>query len=826
MRLARFISENIEPILMEWEGFARGVWPSPDPTPDVLRDHAAAILQAVVSDMEIHQSPQHRSDKSKGTTDGSGPLQRPSDLHGLERVQSGVSILMVISEYRALRASALRLWRASDPEPDLNDIDDITRFNESIDESLASAMRSFTKEVEHNRRLLRESEERFRVAQELSPNGFTILRPVRDERGRVIDFTWVYENPAIARLNGTDPAGVAGRRLLELFPKHADATFFETYRQVAESGNPSFLEAPFHDETGANPRWLRVAVVPNGQEIAVLAEDITERKEAAQHLAADLEAMKRLQRIGTIFFQESDLNIVLHEVLDAAIAITNADFGNVQLLDAASGGLRIAAQRGFPQWWLDFWNSTCEGRGCCGSALERGERVVVEDVEQDPIFAGTPALEVQLKAGVRSVQSTPLISLSGKPLGMFSTHYRTPRRPSRHELRLLDLLARQTADIIDRERSQTELESAKEAAVRANRAKDKFLATLSHELRTPLTPILAGSQLLIRREDLPAEAYPTIELIKRNVELEARLIDDLLDLSRVIHGKVQLSTSRIDIHQVIKNAVDICRPRLIEKSQALELHLNAEQTTVEGDLSRLQQSFWNLIINAVKFTEEYGRISIQTENQAGNVVVKVSDTGRGIDPALLPRLFAAFEQGVTDLSGGGLGLGLSITKGLIELHHGTITAFSQGVGKGSTFTVTLPASAETAAVEAEETSCHPCPGSKSILLVEDNEDTGLLMRTVLENGGHRVHLANNVASALETAGENNFDLLLCDIGLPDGSGLDVVSALRKSKAIDKAVAMTGYGMIEDVRRCTQAGFDTHLTKPVNIEELERLIAVL
>ncbi len=198
--------------------------------------------------------------------------------------------------------------------------------------------------------------------------------------------------------------------------------------------------------------------------------DITERKKVERQLAADLEAMTRLQQLGALFVKDGNLTPVLTEIVDAAIAISGADFGNIQLLDAQSSQLRIVAQRGFPQWWLDYWSKVSKGQGTCGTALEHLERVIIEDVERSPVFAGTPALEIQLKAGVRAVQSTPLLSRSGMPLGMFSTHYKTPQRPDSHTLALLDLLARQAADIIARTQAEEALRASNDELVRFNRA--------------------------------------------------------------------------------------------------------------------------------------------------------------------------------------------------------------------------------------------------------------------------------------------------------------------------------------------------------------------
>lgn len=378
------------------------------------------------------------------------------------------------------------------------------------------------------------------------------------------------------------------------------------------------------------------------------------------------------------------------------------------------------------------------------------------------------------------------------------------------------------ADITERKQAEEDLQAAKARAEEANQAKDRFLATLSHELRTPLVPVLAGTELLLRAKDLSSDARQnTLTLIKRNVEMEARLIDDLLDLTRVIHGKVPLNKCSVDLHRVIRDAIDVCQAIITQKNQELVLDFEAKPSTVWGDATRIQQIIWNVLINAARFTPERGRISIATGNQDGNMLtVRIEDSGKGIEPSLQAKLFTAFEQG--ESSRGGLGLGLAISKSLVEMHNGKISVYSEGAGKGSTFTITLPVSFAEEAPKEDRPSSLAISSPVRVLLVEDHEDTGVLMKHVLELAGNVVHHARDVASALKAAQEEDFDVLLCDIGLPDGSGFDVIERLGKRRP-GKAFALTGFGMDDDVQRSRAAGFDAHLTKPVDLDKLEEIL---
>lgn len=384
-------------------------------------------------------------------------------------------------------------------------------------------------------------------------------------------------------------------------------------------------------------------------------------------------------------------------------------------------------------------------------------------------------------------------------------------------------------DVTEEHMAADALRVAKEQAETANRAKDHFLAVLSHELRTPLTPIVAAVRLLEMRHTLPAEAQPTLELIRRNVELEARLIDDLLDLTSIARGKLSLNFANVVLETLMSSALDMSESDLRGKGLTLETTLGASSTLVFGDAARLQQIVWNLMKNAVKFTPAGGRIAVRMWNpDASTIAISVTDSGIGISAEALPRIFSAFEQADDSITRafGGLGLGLAIASTLALKHGGTLTAQSDGRDKGARFTLTLPLVKSGAQDEASPSAAQDpdeIVRSLKVLLVEDNEYTSSAMAQVLEVLGHQVTVATTVAQALSVAASDTFDLLVSDIGLPDGSGLDVARAWAGLQPGKPSVAITGYGMDEDIRRCHEAGFLDHLTKPVNFARLESLI---
>ena len=387
-------------------------------------------------------------------------------------------------------------------------------------------------------------------------------------------------------------------------------------------------------------------------------------------------------------------------------------------------------------------------------------------------------------------------------------------------------------DIDEVKRAQEGLLRAKDAAESASAAKDRFLAVLSHELRTPLTPVLTTVQMLERDPTLSASVRESLAVVRRNVELEARLIDDLLDLNRIAHGKLELHLGATDVHAKLDNVLQIIDSDLRARQLHVAVRKAAGKCHVTADPARVQQVLWNLLKNAVKFTPSGGNVEVRTRNtDGGELEVEVADTGIGIEPHVLPKLFEPFEQGSKEMTRmfGGLGLGLTISKALVERHGGSLAASSAGKDRGATFTIRLPnAAPPPAPADASAGGGSPAAGGaagRRVLLVEDHADTAKVMARVLRAWGYHVFAANDVGTALRIAAAERFDLLISDIGLPDGTGLELMRELLARRPI-KGIALTGYGLDSDIQATRSAGFDAHLTKPIKFGDVEDVIRQL
>ena len=380
-------------------------------------------------------------------------------------------------------------------------------------------------------------------------------------------------------------------------------------------------------------------------------------------------------------------------------------------------------------------------------------------------------------------------------------------------------------EITARKEAEAALRESHAEIARASRAKDDFLAALSHELRTPLSPVLMTAAALESDPALPQEIREQLGMMRRNIQLEARLIDDLLDLTRISRGKLSIAPVAADIHQLIRHTEEIVRSDAPGRQVRIAFTLGAARHHALADPARIQQVFWNLIKNALKFTPDGGSIDVGTRDDGGGrIVVSVADTGIGIGADALPHVFNAFEQG--DIAGqhryGGLGLGLAISQAIVEAHRGTIQAASGGPGCGATFTVSL-ATVDAPATPGREAIATPAPArALRLLIVEDHEATRTVLTRLLTRGGHQVTTAGTIAEALAAFAAAHYDAVISDLGLPDGSGLDLMREIQRMRPVP-AIALSGYGMEEDLRQTKEAGFSAHLVKPVNLDQLKQLL---
>jgi signal transduction histidine kinase/ActR/RegA family two-component response regulator len=425
------------------------------------------------------------------------------------------------------------------------------------------------------------------------------------------------------------------------------------------------------------------------------------------------------------------------------------------------------------------------------------------------------------------VTTTPMFDAAGQLTGSVHVARDITKRKQAEEALRQALSELQAAKV--------SAEQAKAVAEEASRAKDHFLAVLSHELRTPLSPVLTGISLVEMETGLTDRARSYLEVIRRNVELESRLIDDLLDLTRIARGKVELDRRPVNLSTVIDRAVEVCRSDI----KARDLHFDLERApeapslVVEADAARLQQVVWNLLKNAIKFTPTGGRIGVRLWGETDQAIVEVKDSGVGIEAEALERIFDAFAQAERSITRhfGGLGLGLAISKALVEMHGGSIDAWSDGPGTGARFQVRLPLSPTGVRCDVEAVRSRDLPRVRRaklrVLVVEDHGDTLDLITSVLELEGHDVRPASDVATALEVAERAEFDLLISDLGLPDGTGLHLLRELRRRGRTMPGIALSGYGQEHDLEQSRAAGFSAHLVKPAEprllLETMEKVV---
>lgn len=493
----------------------------------------------------------------------------------------------------------------------------------------------------------------------------------------------------------------------------------------------------------------------------------------------------------------------------------------ISLLDRDGRHLRHAGEPRLPATYkkaLDRMEIGPE-TGTCGAAASLRRVVVTDNIEQAFEWAGIKHLALSL--GLRAAWSMPILSAEGQILGTFGTYFRESRAPSHDEREVVELLAHTAAIAIERQH-------AAEIALETERRKEQFLAMLAHELRHPLAPIRTAAQVLGFTEGDNTALDRVRIVIERQVQSMTRLIDDLVDVSRITRGALELRIATIDVAQLTARAVETVSPLIEKRDHRLTVTVPDEPVVVRVDATRMEQVLVNLLTNAAKFTPIGGLIAIDVAAQGNDMVtIRVTDNGRGISLDLLPRVFDMFIQGsgTLDRSEGGIGIGLTIAHRLVEMHSGSISVRSDGPGCGSEFTVALPRATGAAVDDAPALSAGPVQPRK-ILVVEDQPDAAEMLALLLTAQSHEVRVAGDGHTALVAAAEFHPDVMLVDIGLPGMSGYDLAERVRSDRTLAQVclIAVTGYGGLQDRMRAFNVGFDHHVVKPVDERVLTRLLA--
>ncbi len=555
--------------------------------------------------------------------------------------------------------------------------------------------------------------------------------------------------------------------------------------------------------------------------------NITRRKKverrlytAKKSLAEQLSDMSYLHQLSTDLSTLSGQEPMLQTILGAVLSVYGAESGLLRLLDPNHENLTVGASLDLPPAFLEHIDRIPVGSTPCGQAIARGETVVIEDTEDPTVDADSR--EAASTLGYRAACSTPLVIRGGESMGVVTALFHEPHRPTERQIRLVELYARQAATFVEAARLHSELREA-------DRHKNEFLAMLAHELRNPIAAISGAARVAQGAEDREAMDWG-LDVIDRQSRHLARLVDDLLDVSRITRGKVELRKERIDAAIVLRQAAEAVRPVVEQKEHRLDINISNEALWTDADPLRLQQMVVNLLANAARYTPKGGLIQLGAERRGDEILLRVKDNGVGIPPEKLSRIFDLFVQGdrSPDRADGGLGIGLTLVKALAELHGGNVSVSSEGRGRGSEFVVNLPAATEpsqptmapangTASPESQKTSC--------ILIVDDSVDMARGLARFLSRAGHEVWTAHDAPTALKLAREKHPEMILLDIGLPGMDGYELASRIRREPWGREAilVAISGYGQAEDRRRSEEAGIDYHLVKPVDLDALTALI---
>ena len=776
MRLSDFISQHTESILQGWEDFARTLEiPGDSMSKLALRDHASLMLTTIAADLRTPQSRVEQQEKSKGHAP-KGLVEMYAESHAAERLRAGFTINQLLSEYRALRASVLKLWGEASDNTLLTDLVDITRFNEAIDQALAESVSHFS-DLTAERALA--ARERLEAVLQAVPVGIGMA----DKNGKM-----QLLNVETKRIWGDHPPSDNVEELAGWKAWWADGS--DRHGQPVGMHEWGLMRALRGE---GSPRDI-VEIEPFGAP--------GERRTILSHAEPIRDAVKNV--VGSVMAQ---MDITAQIRMEAALRDSEAKFRTIAnaMPQMVWSTLPDGYHDYFNQQWYDFTGVPV------GSADGKGWSDIFHPEDQARAWA--------------------LWNHSLATGEVYEIQYRLRHHSGQYRWALGRALpVRNAADEIIRWMGTcTDIHDQKEAEdalKRESERKDEFLAMLAHELRNPLAPISTAAQMLTITGVSEQRIRQAGDIITRQVRHMTSLVDDLLDLSRITRGLVQIAQEDLDLKLVLNNAVEQALPLIEGRRHALSIYMSPSPAFVKGDKNRLVQVVANMLNNAAKYTPQNGAIELVLDVEDKHARIQVKDNGSGIPAALLPFIFDLFTQGerTPDRTQGGLGLGLSLVKNITALHGGQVKAQSNGVGCGSVFTVMLPLAegvADVSQTPLQEGAFLMPVIPLSLMIVDDNVDAARSLADLLELDDHRVQVMEDAMSALAAPGKNSVHVFILDIGLPGMNGYELARRLRADPATSEAIliALTGYGQSHDRVLTKNAGFDHHFVKPLDLNLL-------
>lgn len=780
MRLSLFISQNKEPILEAWERFARTIEPPALTMSDTeLRDHASLMLDTIIVDIDTPQSTSEQSEKALGQ----GPRKKGetyAEAHATQRLEAGYTINQLVSEYRALRTSVLQLWARSPKMVLLTDPDDVTRFNEGIDQALAESVARFSQMTVE---LAQTERNRLTAVLEAAPVGIGMA----DKNGKMVLLN--FEN---RRIWGKHPVAESLAELSEWKGWWADGS--DRHGQPLSAHEWALMRALNGAESPRDVIEIEPFDAPG------------ERRTILLHAEPIRDAIRNV--VGSVMAQ---MDITAQVKMEAALRESEAKFRTIAnaMPQMVWSTLPNGLHDYYNQRWYDFTGvaeGSTDGEDWNGM-FHPDDRSNAWALWRQSLATGG-VYEVQYRLRHHSGEyrwtlgrALPILNDSGEIIRWMGT--------------CTDIHDQKVAEELLREESQR---------------KDEFLAMLAHELRNPLAPISTAAQMLKMVGVDEKRIRHASDVIARQVKHMTNLVDDLLDVSRITRGLVELETENLDLKLVLNGAVEQARPLIEARHHELHIHLCSKPVFVRGDKTRLVQVIANLLNNAAKYTSQSGAIELCLDADDGWANVQVIDNGSGIAPTLLPYIFDLFTQAerTPDRAQGGLGLGLSLVKNITALHGGHVAARSEGLGKGSAFTVRFPLVTnvgEQRPIVPLAKSVGTFTHSLNLMIVDDNLDAAQSLGALLEAFGHDVTVMKDADSALVAATDTSVAVFVLDIGLPGMDGYELVRRLRAEPATADAVmiALTGYGQAHDRVLTKAAGFDHHFVKPIDTEQLAKVL---